>query len=140
MILECSLKYTNVILYADDTTLYISGRNIDEIKHQIENDLNSLRDWFMSNKLSLNLSKMHFMHFSLNNIKQIETLHFGINNINCAHDVNILGIILDDKLHWSKHVEYIHGKISKGICALRTLRNLLPDYVLKSTHYSLVDS
>ena len=50
-------KDCQVIQYADDTTIYITGKNINIIKSKLEGDLNSLKDWFMANKLSLNLNK-----------------------------------------------------------------------------------
>ena len=51
------LKHSQCILFADDTTVYISGRNEPVLRQLIENDLASLTDWFHANKLSLNVLK-----------------------------------------------------------------------------------
>ena len=59
----------SVILYADDTTLVGSfkyNRNINHnnnISNHINAELNEIRDWLSSNKLSLNALKTKYMLF-----------------------------------------------------------------------------
>ena len=40
------------LLFADDTTIYLSCKNINELYKQVEHNLNQLTDWFRANKLS----------------------------------------------------------------------------------------
>ena len=62
MICYVSDLYVNMVMYADDTTLYCNLSN-----NTNENDLNSelhkIREWLASNKLSLNVQKTKFMFF-----------------------------------------------------------------------------
>ena len=51
------------ILFADDTTLLIEGSNIHDIITSLNNELNSLNVWLGANKLSINVSKTHYMVF-----------------------------------------------------------------------------
>jgi len=44
-------------LFADDTTMHITGKQISEIYKDMNNELEILADWFRANKLSLNSSK-----------------------------------------------------------------------------------
>ena len=83
------------ILFADDTTVYYSSRNITNIFHKINNDLNSLEDWFMANKLSLNISKTNYMVFPAQPTKH-ENLSLKINKVN---KVKLLGMIIDKKIN-----------------------------------------
>ena len=53
----------STILFADDTTLYISNKNTTYLKWCLEHDLSLLLDWFRANKLTLNLSKTQFLLF-----------------------------------------------------------------------------
>jgi retron-type reverse transcriptase len=53
---KCLLN-TNCIMYADETTVYNSGANLDNIFQKMNNDLEILEQWFISNKLSLNINK-----------------------------------------------------------------------------------
>ena len=52
-----SLTHTKAILLADDTTLYLNSKHVTELFNLINHDLNSLAEWFKSNKLSLNIGK-----------------------------------------------------------------------------------
>ena len=61
--LYLNLIHTNSILFADDTTLYFSHRNLSYAKWCIEEDLKILVDWFCANKLTLNLDKTVAMLF-----------------------------------------------------------------------------
>lgn len=48
------------ILFADDTTLFYSGKNIKDVLQIVENEF---QKWFNANRLSLNISKTKFMIF-----------------------------------------------------------------------------
>ena len=61
------LVYSSSILFADDTTLYKTHRNLVYLKWCLEDDLCTLSDWFAANKLTLNLDKTVCMLFHKNN-------------------------------------------------------------------------
>ena len=58
-----SLTYCKAIMFADDTTVYLSGENITELFSNMNHDLAQLNDWFRANKLSLNVSKPNYVIF-----------------------------------------------------------------------------
>lgn len=51
------------ILFADDTTLFYSGKNIKDVLQIVENEFQKIMKWFNANTLSLNISKTKFMIF-----------------------------------------------------------------------------
>ena len=51
------LEHTKAILFADDTTIYMGHRNLNYLKWCMEQDLININDWFLANKLTLNLKK-----------------------------------------------------------------------------------
>jgi len=53
-------------LFADDTNFFVFGDSLADIENQSSNYVCALNNWFVSNKLSLNLSKTYFMIFSPN--------------------------------------------------------------------------
>jgi len=55
-----------------------------------------------------------------------------------AEQAKFLGVIIDSKLTWSSHVQYISLKIMKGIGIMCKLRNILPSRVLLSLYYTLI--
>ena len=46
-----------LLLYADDSALMVSGRNVTEIETTLTVELNSIHKWLVDNKLSLHLGK-----------------------------------------------------------------------------------
>ena len=48
---------TMPFLFADDTNLFISGRNSHELYEAANNDLNAISEWLQVNRLSLNVKK-----------------------------------------------------------------------------------
>ena len=45
------------ILFADDTNVFISGKNIENLTQIMNNELEKLAKWLQVNKLSLNVDK-----------------------------------------------------------------------------------
>ena len=52
------------ILYADDTNLFYKGLDMKILQHITNNELSSISLWLKVNKLSLNISKTHYIIFS----------------------------------------------------------------------------
>ena len=51
------------ILFADDTNIFLNGKNTDELVQCMNCELNKVVIWLAANKLSLNIKKTHFMIF-----------------------------------------------------------------------------
>ena len=49
--------YSHLILFADDTTMVNSHKNVNYLEYMMFHDLTILLDWFKANQLSLNLKK-----------------------------------------------------------------------------------
>ena len=47
-------------MFADDTNLFYSGKDIHSLFNTVNNELSNIRQWFNSNKLSLNADKTKF--------------------------------------------------------------------------------
>ena len=58
-----NVEYSNLILFADDTTIYASHRNSTYLNYVLQQDFNKLENWFNANKLTLNLTKTVIMSF-----------------------------------------------------------------------------
>ena len=52
------------ILFADDTCVLLSGKNLNTLVALMNTELISLNNWFKANKLSLNTKKVIFYDFS----------------------------------------------------------------------------
>ena len=51
-------------MFADDTNLFLTGKNLDEIKIQFNEKLKTISLWFQTNLLSLNVSKTSYIVFT----------------------------------------------------------------------------
>ena len=120
------------ILFADDTNIFLQGKNIDDLVKQMNLELSKIVMWLEVNRLSLNTKKTHFMIFAAGNhsIHKYNEINqdIKINNIpiDRVHSTKFLGVYIDSKLNWSEHIKYIRGKLSKSIgiiCKARTLLN-----------------
>ena len=55
------------VLFADDTNMFIIGKDMDILFHQLNEDLRNVQQWLQCNKLSLNVLKTQNMIFTLRN-------------------------------------------------------------------------
>ena len=59
-------------MYADDTTLSAASKSTIDLQQKVNCDLNNVKTWFLSNKLSLNVLKIEYMfigsEFRLSNL------------------------------------------------------------------------
>ena len=134
------IKHSQVILFADDTTLYITDHNISRIKTNLEHDLKLLQDWFHANKLTLNLSKTQCMLFKAK--KGCPSITLNINNIliKQQQQAKFLGLILDDELSWTPHINDRLTKIKRNKHMLMTSKNMLNNNTKKLIYYGHIHS
>ena len=50
----------------------------------------------------------------------------------------LLGITINNKLHWNSHINKVTNKISKTVGILNILRSFLPSGVLKTIYNTLI--
>ena len=60
-----TFEQTKFIIFADDTNLFYKHKNLNTLVSIINTELIKISSWFKLNKLSLNISKTNFIHFSL---------------------------------------------------------------------------
>ena len=136
-IINCStlLKF---ILFADDTTLLLKYHNFDELNKILEIEANKVIDWFSANRLIINPSKTHAMHFS--NRRGDFNLNIKILNtkIDEKEVVTFLGMKIDRNLTWKPHIDHICSKISKAIAILYKIKHSFPKYILRMIYMSLI--
>ena len=127
-----------LVLFADDTNIYYSHKDVKQLVNTLNTELVKLQDWFAVNKLSLNILKTNFMIFG--NIKTSQDINIRINNelVNRAYSNKFLGVIVDDKLCWREHIHYVKTKLSKNIAILYKVKYKLSCEVLRSLYCTLI--
>ena len=109
--LHLNLMFRSSILFADDTTLYCSHTNLKYLKWCIEQDLAAISDWFRANKLTLNVAKSECLIFGPNKKSAITSVDVEDLAIPVVNHTKFLGIWIDDKLNWKRHIENFENKI-----------------------------
>ena len=69
-------KMLNSILFADDTSLFHTGKTPDNIVKEINNEIPYIISWSNANKLSLNLRKTNFILFSPKNAPHLIVIYW----------------------------------------------------------------
>ena len=120
---RCS-KLMQFILFADDTTLLLSARNLDELFKLANSELASLHQWITLNKLSLNATKSTHLIFSTSKNYLINAHSLQINNqtINESLSVIYLGLTINNKLSWQEHINKIERKLSCTLAIISKAR------------------
>ena len=133
-------KLLNIILFADDTSIFYSTRNIVDITCTVNNELEKLDIWFRVNKLSLNMNKTNFIMFT--NKKQLRpTVNIVLNgkNIEQVSHTKFLGVIIDENLTWREQIKTVETKVSKSIGVLYETKDVLDIQALRTLYQSLVE-
>lgn len=131
-------KELNLLLFADDTTVYKSGSDLGTLINCASTGMTSLKSWFDKNKLLLNWDKTKFMIFG--NRKNNDNFNIIIEDVNIERvtEITFLGVMLDSKMSWKPHVEYIQNKVSKCIGILHKVKYVLNEVSLLLLYSSLI--
>lgn len=67
-------------------------------------------------------------------------IEVGEHRIEFLSKSKFLGVIIDEKLTFSDHIEHVRNKMSSGIAALARCRNLLPKALKQNIYFAFVHS
>ena len=92
-------------MYADDTNLFLTHKDISYLFETANIQLERINQWFISNKLSLNVSKTNYSFFHKPRKKDDISLLLSkvrINNseIERSERLKFLGVLLEENLCW----------------------------------------
>ena len=113
------------ILFADDTSIFIKGNELNDLVNSFNLELKKLSTWFAANQLSLNVKKTNCILFTNDRVNSEIKLMIDRTQIAQVQEIKFLGILIDDKMTWKSHINYISNKISKSIGILYKVRHVL---------------
>ena len=119
---------SNKDLFADDTTLSFASAK-GEFVNDVNHDLKIISNWIHSNRLVINWSKTNVMVLANSSSKMdVENIRisFGSIEIPVVNNVKLLGVVLDSKLNFSKHIETICFRINIKTRLLNRSKYLFP--------------
>ncbi len=130
------------VLFADDTTITGSSRNLLDLQNIFNVELNLLHNWLVSNKLTINTSKTNYILFTPKNKVIAFTPFICVqdNEISQVTSIKFLGIIIDNKLSWNLHITYLANKLAKNMSILYKLKGSFPQSTMLNMYYSFIYS
>ena len=135
-----SAPLLSYILFADDTNIFYSHKNLNSLITTLNLELAKLSCWFKCNKLSLNINKTNFIYFRnihSQNVLQNNILIDGLPLVE-KEFTKFLGVTIDSHLTWKNHIDHICTSASRGVGVLNKLKYFLPQKSLYMLYNALV--
>ena len=134
----------NIRLFDDDTNIFLSHSNIDELYNNAQLILTYLFKWFQDNRLTVNSSKSNFTIYTTpykrRNANLPNVIQVNEHRIFMSNKIKYLGIYIDEDLTWNTHVTYICDSLRKLFPIFYHLRNYLSLEHIKCIYYAMVYS
>ena len=133
-----SSRLLNFFLFADDTTIVHSGKDVQSLSNNINEELKRVSTWLVANKLSLNIQKTNYIVFSGNKqINGVLNIKMCDSTIQRSHVLRYLGVYIDHKLTWKSHIDHIQSKLSRSLGILHKVKHMLTENTLLTLYYTL---
>ena len=117
------------VLYADDTTLIVSGKSREQLTTNMHRATTTANDWFKANQLSLNETKTVQILFTCDRRGGDESV-----------SAKLLGIWLDTRLTWRTHIQALEGELSKAVYAIGRIRSIIGRGAALTAYHALFHS
>ena len=108
---------SNVDMYADDCTISVCGKNVQEIELKLNNELQEISNWCDENRMVVNVEKNICIKGDKLQVVENERLH------------------VDNVLTWKAHIQNIHNTIAEKLSLLCRIKQYL-QYKARTTLYN----
>ncbi|CAF3767452.1 unnamed protein product [Rotaria magnacalcarata] len=109
-------------LFADDTVLWTSANTMTCLSSRLQQSEDAFESWCKSWKLKLQPTKTEMIHFTIHPRKTYKhPVEVKCDNtiIKPLDHTRYLGVIIDKRLNWRRHLNHIETKIAPRIGVLR---------------------
>ena len=127
----------NTVNFADDTTPYEIGKELNEVIENLKNKTLILENWFIENNFKMNADKCHLLV-----AKHDEDVTIKVNNENIKGEktVTLLGIKIDNNLSFEVHISSLCKKVSKKLHALSRVSYFIEEKKLRILMKAFIES
>ena len=135
-------KFSNSIkttLFADDTTLSLSHSDLSVTTISMKNELEKFYEWTLANRLTINVTKTEALLFSNRTTdRSIINITFNNEQINFNKPCRFLGVIFDNKLTFTDHIDTTAKKVSRFTGILYGIRKYLTKQARLCFYYAYI--
>ena len=158
-IVNCiNTEYCKLVLYADDTNVFVIDINRDAAVKKANQLLKKINEFMKSNLLHINLGKCCFIHFEPPQVYKARTrgtcartrpyrrkadcptIKINGHIIKEVTSTKFLGVIIDNKMSWLPHIEMLYKKLKSATGILNGIMKNIPEDNYKSLYYALFES
>ena len=135
--LHTEVNECKILLYADDTVVYFSHKNVSHLETILNEEVNKVAKWMSNNHLILNLKKGKTESLLFGTAKRLSKessprINIKINGelVNHTLQYKCLGVLLDQHLTFHEQVRTVYHKTSTRLKLLKRVRHNLTTYVV----------
>lgn len=129
--------------YADDTAIVYGEKDYSSLRNKMTEDLIVIDSFLSSINLKLNPSKSKYIIFKQTNINPLNffnSISFNNKTIYSTNNYDYLGLVIDERLSFSDHINRILKKITPYLGVLSRIRYTLNRENMMKIYYSYIHS
>ena len=120
------IKKTDLLNFADNNTISAVGKTIEDLIYTLETESQKAVEWFKLNEMIVNPDKSQAYIVKKNaKIKDSYPLEIHDQIINSESSVKLLGIEIDNKLSFDKHISTLCKKASNQLNAIGRIQKYM---------------
>ncbi len=116
------LKFSQMSMFADDSTTYYSHHNPKAIEEHLNSDLLAIKHWLIAHKLKLNVIKTKFCIVgTAQQLPRYKNICIVIDDHSIPHSskFKLLGVIIDSNLTWDDQIKHLLRSCKFALRAFR---------------------
>ena len=118
------IKHGKISMCADDTTLYVSDKDVNVITKKFTEDIRAITTWLRMSKLFLNIDKTNVMLVgSRSRLRSVQDDEFTVMvnglKLDRVRKAKCLGVAIDNELLRHKQGKWCHTKLFCKIALLK---------------------
>ena len=121
-----NIHASRLAMYADDHQVYASGEKIEDVETILNDEGTRTSEWYQQSLLKCNQDKFQAMSLGSRYKKKGMNLNIKDINIKSSPGIDLLGVAIDDKLNFTKHINNVCTKGARKVGVLMRFRNLIP--------------
>lgn len=107
-----------IVGFADDIVLSISGETLEEVEMLATEAVGKIENWMQGAKLQIAHHKTEMLLVSNCRLVQQAEITVGEHAIASKRELKYLGVMIDDRLNFNRHVDYACERAVKAINAV----------------------
>ena len=110
------------LLYVDDLIIYHTSKSVRANERKLQMTISKLEKWSNETNFRFSANKCSTINFTMKRVRDVEITINSI-QIPCKTEIKYLGMIMDKRLNWKKHIDYITRKGRDALNIMKVVTN-----------------